>query len=548
MFLRKKMTAFEKYQSFFNALQNDVGGDVFFAVRDKIKLTVQSAGPVAASQILDHAMALNDRHAVKKWVYACLPALYRKHKVLHSKILKILNDDYAKKNLEIFYSVTLQIASFCENDDDVVGCLDKINLRIGSPENTSFDLQKAYQKLGLYINTNPGQAHYALSLIRKGLENPKNDLASIKEGNEILKQSKQIKSYVLLGKKVAKTKTNLFGWKDVEKINPDEVCVLVLPGEYATEARRSNAYLSDIEELFKKYQIDKKIGLYGVVYRFGTSFDSYIARQNQMIKYHRLKDRPFNFEPENVDPNYVDDIFEKVFKDRIVGPNEKKLSLNKAISNIRKVNIFAHCHGAYTFLKLEEKLCSELDKFQYSKKEQQEIMSNLLCIAYAPSAPLGVSKSQMISVVSTWDQVVEQYNTAELLIRKKAWQHKIKPSFLTGKKGNIFVVPAITECSDDHNYHGFNYDRKDLAVSGKAAIRLMGNALISGIQSAVEHTYLPDIESLVTLNKKDSEALFDFNTFRQNGEELWKEIIQDAREESKKNKLLPFKKNKMFEM
>ena len=172
----------------------------------------------------------------------------------------------------------------------------------------------------------------------------------------------------------------------------------------------------------------------------------------------------------------------------------------------------------------------------------------MLCVSYAPFAPIGICKSQMISVVSITDGVIEQCHAAGKTIQDIAYQHEIKPSFLEKEKGNVFVVSGITKDSDDHNYHGCNCDQTNLTSEGKASVRLLGNALVSGALSSLDALDLPNIENLVTLNKKDSKALADFTTFRKNGEKLWKEITADAETKSKWKRSLSVKKNEPYEI
>lgn len=78
-------------------------------------------------------------------------------------------------------------------------------------------------------------------------------------------------------------------------------------------------------------------------------------------------------------PQYVDSLFEKAILPRISSLNGKeKLSVEEACKRIRKLNIVAHCHGAYVALKLEEKMQAKMNELGYSNEERKQIQSQML--------------------------------------------------------------------------------------------------------------------------------------------------------------------------
>ena len=81
----------------------------------------------------------------------------------------------------------------------------------------------------------------------------------------------------------------------------------------------------------------------------------------------------------------------------------------------------------------------------YSRQEQAQIQKELLCVAHAPFAPLGVSKSTMISFVSAQDWEIRHYNNFEKEIRPLSKNNKVLLSYFPDKKGEMFLAPSLGE-------------------------------------------------------------------------------------------------------
>ncbi|MBR5904800.1 MAG: hypothetical protein IKZ49_04725, partial [Alphaproteobacteria bacterium] len=227
----------------------------------------------------------------------------------------------------------------------------------------------------------------------------------------IIGDTDRLRSTMLIGQRVEKTEENPHGFQIVNGIPIDETCVLFLGGNGTTDGQKLNGYLGDVKTVLEKSGLDGKVGIYGVIYNFGDvdkdekyAFRDERARKFFMFKHGRRKIRA-KFDAiteDDINPRYVKILFETVFLPRI-SKNGQKIDAESAKRNIRKINVVAHCHGSYTFLKVEELMWQKMSELGYTKQEMTEIQKQLLCVCYAPYCPLGISKSEFISFATAND-------------------------------------------------------------------------------------------------------------------------------------------------
>lgn len=407
------------------------------------------------------------------------------------------------------------------------GCLQLIRSKITDPKQDSFDLKTAYKVLGKIRSMYPLPEKVDAVIIR-GLQNPQNSTSSKKAAYRQLGRIEELISHSSLGQRVEKTDDNPYGFKIVDHIPNDETAVLFLGGNITNSEKNANGYLSSLEDLLQKNNLKGKVAIYAAIYDFGESedkeivFNDYLARAKLKQDYHRRAkiSRPLN--EDTLHPHYIDDLFDKTLLHRITGKNGKRLSAEEACAQIRKLTIASHCHGAYTFLKLEEKMQRKMQELGYSAEEQSKIQHELLCITHAPDAPLGISKSTMISFVSAQDWDIYHYNNFETSIREMSKNDEVLFSYFPSKQGEMFLTPSLGEEISQHNFAGYDTTQKGLSKEGRALLGLAGNAIVNSIKSSLKNLPLPTVKGLVCGQDERVAKLFD--KLQENGEKMWAKI------------------------
>ena len=367
------------------------------------------------------------------------------------------------------------------------------------------------------------------------------------------------KTYISLGYRTQKTAENEHGWKHVDYIDENEICVLMIGGNGTESDKQANGYAKIIERVLEKHGLKDEVKVYSVVYRNDDfSMEDYFmpyllqktSRELLMEKYHRKKMMPLSLKqadyirqakamqgpdvltsknPEIDKPEYIERLFEKAILYRI-SDGEKRLTFQEAVSRIRKLNIVTHCHGAYVFLKLEEMMQEKMKELGYSAQEALAIQKQLLCVAHGPYAPLGVSKSTMISFASAADRSLWYQNTFHEEIKNLNDQGKMKLCYFEGKKGEVFVAPFVTATQNiekEHTFMNYSDPQYTQSAEGKALLCFAENAIIGGVQSAKEGKLLPDVRSLVCRGSQLAEMFFD--EALENGHKIYNEIVKNAR-------------------
>lgn len=230
--------------------------------------------------------------------------------------------------------------------------------------------------------------------------------------------------------------------------------------------------------------IIRKIPFYIISYKSPAEFNDQDAR-TLLYKKHGRKFIPEDknqgtdgFSEEEKNPAYIDSLYNKIIRPRISRLNGKiKTDAATAARNMAQVVMFAHCHGAYSVLKLEELMRQNMQKLGYTKDEILDIQKQITVIAYAPACPLGVSKMNIVSYMSLNDSATnEKYNNALIYtwqkmdddlnywmdteVLKKESSEKapfdFKLSFYPDALGNVFVIKQKYNYDDslDTDSHG----------------------------------------------------------------------------------------------
>lgn len=378
-------------------------------------------------------------------------------------------------------------------------------------------------------------------------------------------------SSIEIGKRTDKTEDNPYGYVKVDSIPKDEVCVLYIGGDGTTTDKAANGYAKIIKNEILD-EISAEVPVYSITYNFDGHNKS-IARQIANIK-HRTEVLRSNADiektlskatEEEYNPQYVNELFEKVILPRITLLNGKgKLSVDEACKRIRKLNIVAHCHGAYTALKLEEKMQAAMKELGYSEQDRKKIQSQMLVIAQAPACPLGVSKSQFISFRSVYDKGIPlKANFFDTYLNSKKQEEKrrfyaekkqnkdgiennewfdLKPCFFAKKQGNLFLIKQKYKWNDDdgpflindEEHNDVSYSASEQTLDGKLMAYYAKTILQNGIKNSLkqndEFVPLPPIDNLILSGNPERQEKEQnmFEQMKQNGKDFRKEVAKDA--------------------
>lgn len=259
-------------------------------------------------------------------------------------------------------------------------------------------------------------------------------------------------------------------------------------------------------------------------------------------------------------PKYIEDLFERVLLPRITDINGNKLPTDVAQRRIRKLNILAHCHGAYVATMLAEKMQHKMQELGYTKQDIDAIQSQLLVVALAPACPLGKTKTQFISFTSAYDdrvlrpknwvsQYVQENRVCDLDSVNQSKNNSVwnlKTGFLDGKNGDVFYAKQRFVLDDidgekkiswnEHN--SAHYESKNFTDDGRLLADISRNIIVSGIKNSLsqgtDFIPLPPIDELILDGKNDSELSAVFKKLKQNGHEFLKTVCEYAKEKLKK--------------
>lgn len=460
-----------------------------------------------------------------------LPSIYQQKTEISEDIWKIITTTTPKDSsqLSTLYKNLSQICSV--SPTKIPDSLSIIKQYILSSQNDAETLKSAYKSLES-MRTHEKFQNEIDDIVRLGLSNPNNSKESGKLAHRILGNYEELCSSISIGQRVEKDEDNPVGWKNIDEIQPTETCILFLGGDGTISDKRANGYLKSLEQLLQREQMDEDVALYSIVYDFGSWDDRSIvfnannARTSLMQKYKRNIKTKSPLNDDTINPRYIKKIFDVAFLPRISDKDGKKISKEEAMQNIRKLNIVAHCHGAYTFLKLEEMMMDKMKELGYTKQEQQQIQKQLLCVAHAPYCPLGVSKSTLISFCSAQDDEVSHYNNFHTEIVKLNTQGEMKLSYFPEKQGNVFICSSLGEEVEQHNFVGYDINQKGLSKEGKAILAFSGRAIVNGVSGSIRNELLADTETLVC--GQDDRYKNVFKKVQENGKAIYSKILYNS--------------------
>ena len=453
---------------------------------------------------------------------------------LQSYIFSLMNRDQSRKS-EYYKNLKSALAQGA-NPQEILECLDKGIDKASEPG----ALLIAYNMLGKEIPEKaPELKQKALSVIeRASLRNRYNDKSTLKKANLYLEKWEELRGGAIIGQRVEKSEQYPLGWKKDIKINNQKPSVLCLGGDGALDDQSANGYARAVEDLLKNKGLKDQADIYAASYDFGYNEGEYLlgsnsgrSRSQMFLEHKHLKEIKGYLQPtaEDKNPKYVSDLFEKFLLPRISkNDGKERLSAEEASRNIRNLQIIAHCHGAYTALKMEEMMQKKMADLGYSKEERKAIQKQLLVVAQSPYCPLGVSKSTFISFCSAKDSELNHHNHFNDTIWEINQEQNIRLSYFDEKKGNLFLVSTtgIGEYApDEHNYWGL-VPREGQDKDFIAMLRMEGNIIASGIKNAMENGKIPTTKQLVCQDTIGEEL---FERAAANGRDLYEQIVKKSK-------------------
>ncbi len=431
-------------------------------------------------------------------IYSHADEIYDKHFELGDQLLEMLEKKLTLKRQSDFYK-NLAFMAVCNPkiDEDTVyvddsrpiddkmaeRCLVLMEKHVTDEGQDHSSLSALYKSAGHMREAFPEYEERLTAVIKKGLEQPGNNKISQKVAYRVLGDYEKLCSKVSVHKRTAKSDDNPYGFENVSEVDNEKPCVLALGGDGVRYEKELNGYLGEVYRLMEKHNLQDKVNIYGVIYDFGEYMDVNWARTKMMHEYHRnVRDKELNSETK--DPKYIKDIFNDFIEPRLCREG-KRFSAKKAAKNIRKLQIFAHCHGAYTALKLEEMMQKRMEELGYSAESRKYVQKQLLIVTQSPYCPLGCSKSTMISFASARDFETSHHNNFELALDAIRREEKIPLSYFPDNKGNLFLADNMGKGCDEHNFWGFRVSPMN-SEDGARLVEMEGNVLVNGVKNALK--------------------------------------------------------------
>ena len=356
---------------------------------------------------------------------------------------------------------------------------------------------------------------------------------NIEKHIENLRNENNGKSFSFLAERCETSVEAPYRIKVAKPLRGDDTVVLCLGGNGGDKInlRGYNALLKKVAKFVEK-DCDDEAKVVVACSEFGDFHNHRLARKALHYKvswpkhYEELKRSVSQkYYKETFEPKYIDDIFKEVLEKRIVGDNGKRLELELALRNIRRVNIVAHCHGSYVAMMLEEKLGKRMEELGYSLEEQNKVKEHLLVVAYNPDCPFVVSEAKFVGIVSSQDRSnrYNNYMKEWLLMEPKDFGVMYMPS----KWGRTFMCDRVSKDDSeqiikiDENFdflgrekrkvgeHEFLGFESDESMSGSAVMlqRFGANILANGVKNSViqdeKYVKIPNIEQLAVRSFKD---------------------------------------------
>lgn len=273
-------------------------------------------------------------------------------------------------------------------------------------------------------------------------------------------------------------------------------------GEETTDMFKARFYGRYIRTILKQNNISG-LDFYSVVYAFGSRIPShdraelFRAGKKNVIELEADNEKRAQqiamvdkFEPK---PIFIQILFEKIFKPRIVNQYGRRYDINTAVQYARNAICFTHCQGASTLLMIQNMIESEMNKVGYTQNEIDLFLKNIVAINHEPLGPINQFKMTTVSFMSVRDAVLRNNSMFGGTIVENA--ENIKPMYFDYQR--TLVVPDVRdEVADPETDEHSTFDLGDknpykLSANGKTLFAAERNALVKAATAALEHKPIP---------------------------------------------------------
>ena len=165
--------------------------------------------------------------------------------------------------------------------------------------------------------------------------------------------------------KTCKTESNIYGLIEIDdefvfKKGPCIITILAGP----TSKQSINGSLRQVAKLINpeidtNYDKDRRI--------LGLGFGEYKERYERFTR---------------IDPTEEElNVFMEKYFYHLISENNRKIDVLTAMKNVRNLTFVTYCNGAKAFVKIENKLATEMEKLEYTNKEISMILSQIALAA-----------------------------------------------------------------------------------------------------------------------------------------------------------------------
>jgi len=197
-----------------------------------------------------------------------------------------------------------------------------------------------------------------------------------------------------------------FNWQEIDLDETSEIIdkpiVLVLGGSGTETTRQANGMAKILEGFIGK--INEPVDIISVAY--GNLNDS---NENENISL----------------------LVEKMLVP-LVCENNQRLSLERAMKKMRRINVFSHCAGTSRFDEMLNILTKRMRDLDYSSDEVELILGQVFVLGYAPNDYIKNSKVSQVYIQSIFDESLEnshqRMRNLQLQAKKHKTEIKVSPS------------------------------------------------------------------------------------------------------------------------
>lgn len=323
-------------------------------------------------------------------------------------------------------------------------------------------------------------------------------------------------------------------YRETVSMDVSTPCVLILGGENTNSPSIACSYFRSIKDTLENNQITTGLNLYSAYYDLGTRNND-LDRFNLFYQFRDIKQLTdihasymlgdlYSYPLYNVEPQYINDIYNTALRPRLYTKNGQLMPTNKIAKNLRNMVIFAHCHGTYVVRMLEQKMLADAN-LQKILSKKPKLLQNLLVVNHAPFAPLENCQFTSLSFTSASDTQACLYT--KLDYRMKSAPSECPPSFLGPEFGNLVVSDRLKhDITTEHSHiglRGSNFTDAKLTRNGKILFTVERNALLKGVNAIIKSKPMPTIPQMLSTKYTSYEEL------KRRGMQMYRHFMRASR-------------------